>query len=99
MQTLDAVAAKLELEDNLFVKIDVQGFECEVIKGGQATLRRAKIVIVETTFRPIYEGQPLFGDVYSALVELGFRYAGSDGRLDSPVDGAPIQEDSVFRRD
>jgi FkbM family methyltransferase len=99
VETLDSAVAGLALEDNLLVKIDVQGFECEVIKGGLATLRRAKLVIVETTFRPIYEGQPLFGDVYGALTGLGFRYGGSHGRLDSPVDGAPIQEDSIFRRD
>jgi hypothetical protein len=99
VETLDSIVAKLSLEDNLLVKIDVQGFECEVIKGGLETLRRAKLVIVETTFRALYEGQPLFGDVYRALTELGFRYAGSNGRLDSPIDGAPVQEDSIFRRD
>jgi FkbM family methyltransferase len=100
VDTLDAAVAKLELRDNLFVKIDVQGFECQVIDGGRETLRRAKLVVVETSFQRIYEGQPLFGAVYDKLVqELGFRYAGSWDQQPSPIDGAPLQEDSIFLRD
>jgi FkbM family methyltransferase len=97
--TLDGVVKDLEVEDNLMVKIDVQGFESAVIAGGRDTLRRAKVVVIETSFQPIYETQPMFDVVYRALVnDLGFSYGGSLNRQESPVDGAPLQEDSLFLR-
>jgi len=100
VETLDGVCSGLSLEDDLFVKIDVQGFECQVIAGARSTLARARLVLVETSFQPIYEDQPLFGAVYRELVEgLGFRYLGSWDRQQSPVDGFPLQEDSIFIRD
>lgn len=100
VDTLDRLCSELQLEDNLMVKIDVQGFEREVIAGGRDTLRRAKLVLIETSFQRIYQGQPLFEAVYRDLVdELGFRYRGSFSRQESPVDGAPLQEDSLFIRE
>ncbi|HVT90296.1 MAG TPA: FkbM family methyltransferase [Tepidisphaeraceae bacterium] len=100
VDTLDSIAARLKIEDNLLVKMDVQGFETRVIKGGRSTILRAKLVIVETSFQRIYQDQPLFGDVYQLLVnELGLRYCGSIDRQPSPVDGFPLQEDSIFLRD
>jgi FkbM family methyltransferase len=97
IDTLDNVAESLELERNILVKMDVQGFEDKVIAGGVKVLKRTKIVIIETSFREIYKSQPLFSDIYQTLVgELGFSYAGSWSQQKSPIDGSPFQEDSIF---
>ena len=42
--TLDAVAPTEEL---LLAKIDVEGLECEVLKGGQETIKRTKFLLLE----------------------------------------------------
>jgi FkbM family methyltransferase len=99
VDTLDAISDGLELADQLLVKIDVQGYEGEVIAGARRTLERAKLVIVETSFRRLYAEQPLFDTIYGALTALGFRYLGSSDRQPSPTDGFPLQEDSIFIRD
>ena len=83
----------------ILIKIDVQGSEDKVIRGGQKTLRRAKAVIVETSFTELYDGQPLFHDIYEGLRSLGFSYSGSWAPdLKNPLDGSHLQQDSIFVR-
>jgi len=100
--TLDNILANQNLTDNILIKMDVQGLEDRVIKGGLNIFKRAKIVITETSFQNLYQGQPLFGNIYRQLLDLGYRYAGawgSSGDFKSPVDGLPLQQDSIFIKD
>ena len=98
VRTLDGVVTGLELRDNVLIKIDVQGYEDRVIRGGPRALARAKALIVEVSFQPLYDSQPLFDSIYRMLWELGFKYAGSMEQLMSPVDGSVLQSDAVFLR-
>jgi FkbM family methyltransferase len=98
VRTLDGVVTSLKLRDNVLIKIDVQGYEDRVIRGGGSALARAKALIVEVSFQPLYDSQPLFDSIYRMLWELGFRYAGSMEQLKNPVDGSVLQADAVFLR-
>lgn len=95
--TLDKVLGDKNLEKNILIKIDVQGEEGKVIVGGQEIISRAKVIICETSYQPLYENQPLFGDIFKQLSALGFVYAGIWGEdFHSPQDGRPLQQDSIF---
>ncbi len=97
--TMDNIFEGLVLKDNILIKIDVQGLEDKVIVGGQKTVTRAKIIIVEASFVELYEDQPLFGDIYKLLTGLGFEYKGArDPDFCSPEDGAHLQQDAIFIR-
>lgn len=96
VRRLDDVAEYLPLKPNLLVKIDTQGFEDRVIRGGEQTIKRASIVVVEVSFTKLYEHQPLFSDIYDQLRSLGFAYAGALHQLRSPRDGQPLQADAIF---
>ena len=96
---LDDVLKDLYFEDNILVKIDVQGYEHRVILGGEKLLSRAKLLIVETSFLPLYEGQPLFDDIYSMLRQRGFAYIGNWEQFISPADGSVLQADAMFIRE
>jgi FkbM family methyltransferase len=96
MNTLDEMFNTLELEDNVLLKIDVQGYEDKVIMGAKTTLERVKVVIIETSFCELYEGQALFANIYELLSKQGFVYSGSLEELKSPSDGIPLQQDSLF---
>lgn len=98
VDTLDNVVGGLNLQDNILFKIDVQGYEHKVIMGSTSILDRIKIIIVETSFRELYEGQPLFSDIYHLLDKHGFVYTGSWVEIRSPLDGLPLQQDSIFIR-
>jgi hypothetical protein len=80
------------------VKIDVQGFEDDVIAGGPAVLSRAAVVIVEVSFAALYSGPPSFDFIYSKMRKLGFSFAGSVDQLIGPIDGAILQADALFVR-
>jgi hypothetical protein len=81
------------------VKIDVQGFEDQVIQGGQTTLARARVALVELSVEPLYDNQPLFHEVYERMVALGFRFRGAHNQLFHPQDGRVLQVDGIFTRD
>lgn len=98
VKRLDDVLREFRLEPEMLVKIDVQGYEDRVIAGATETLARAKAVIVEVSFRELYEGQPLFDVIFGMLSERGFRYMGNLYQLLSPLDGAPLQADALFVR-
>jgi FkbM family methyltransferase len=98
VRRLDDIASSLSLNDDLLVKIDTQGFEDRVIAGGEQTLQKARIVIVEVSFVELYQGQSLFSEIYDRFRQLGFTYSGSRDQLRSPSDGLPLQADAIFMR-
>jgi FkbM family methyltransferase len=71
--TLDQIAAA-HLPDarDLFVKIDVQGAELEVLAGGTRTLERAALVQLETALLPYNAGAPLLPEVTAWMAERGW---------------------------
>ena len=70
-----------------FIKIDIQGAELDVFRGGVKTLRSVVGIVSEVEFVPLYINQPLFGEVSSFLSEQKFmfhRFLGLAGRTLSP---------------
>ena len=55
-----------------FIKLDIQGAELEVLKGGVKTLKDVLGLEVEVNFKEIYEKIPLFCDVEKFLKGQGF---------------------------
>ncbi len=98
VRTLDAVLGGNELKEKILVKIDVQGFENEVIAGGQAVLDRAAMVIMEVSFQPLYLGAPNFDEIYSTMRDRGYFFQGFVDQLIGPLDGAALQGDAIFAR-
>jgi FkbM family methyltransferase len=98
VRRLDDAIADMDVRDGILLKIDVQGFERSVILGGQRLVARARLIIVETSFQPLYEGQPLFADIYELLTRTGLRYVGNWEQLKSLADGSVLQADAMFVR-
>jgi FkbM family methyltransferase len=71
-----------------FIKIDIQGAELEVFEGGVSTLKNTLAIVSEVEFVPLYENQPLFGDVCAFLAEKGIgfhKFLGLAGRTLKPI--------------
>ncbi|MHA1538950.1 MAG: FkbM family methyltransferase [Alphaproteobacteria bacterium] len=62
----------LEIKDNDFMKLDVQGAELDVLRGASSLLDQTVCVHAEVEFVPLYKNQPLFADVDSFLRSEGF---------------------------
>jgi FkbM family methyltransferase len=86
----------LEVKTPLLIKIDVQGYEKQVLLGASKTIQKASLIILETSFEELYEGQPLFKEIYTQLIDLGFIYGGSLEQMYSPDTGKILQADSLF---
>lgn len=56
------------------VKIDVQGAELDIFKGGQTALKNTLAIVSEVEFIPLYKKQPLFGDVSAYLETQGMMF-------------------------
>lgn len=54
------------------LKLDLQGYELEALKGAERSLPSTKLVLTEVEFVPLYENQPLFGDMDVFLRAQGF---------------------------
>jgi FkbM family methyltransferase len=55
-----------------YIKLDVQGSELDIMRHGTGKLAGAVVIECEVEFLPIYEGQPLFGDIQVFLRDHGF---------------------------
>ncbi|MEM9044641.1 MAG: FkbM family methyltransferase [Pseudomonadota bacterium] len=69
----DLAATYLGKDDKVFVKIDVQGLEPEVIAGADALLKRAVGVQIELPLRQVYDGESSYLDLLARLDQYGLR--------------------------
>ena len=72
--SLDYFVEKYEVGDVDFIKIDVQGAELDVFKGGSKTLKNVLKIVCEVEFIQHYENQPLFGEVSDYLSQYNLMF-------------------------
>jgi FkbM family methyltransferase len=60
----------------LFLKMDTQGFDLEVFKGGRESVRQIKAILSEVSFIALYEGAPDYKTSISTFERAGFRVSG-----------------------
>jgi len=70
--SLDEFSKSNNLGSVDFIKIDIQGAELDVFKGGKETLRKSLMIVSEVEWVEQYIDQPLFGDVSSFLKDHDF---------------------------
>jgi FkbM family methyltransferase len=94
--TLDSFVAREKLAPPDLLKLDVQGYELEVLRGAEACLAQARAVLCEVSFRPFYSGQPLFSKVQEFLEQHGLvlHALGAGTRPGAPL----AQTDALFLR-
>jgi FkbM family methyltransferase len=54
------------------LKLDVQGYELEVLKGAEPVFNRVEYIYVEAQFQELYKGGPLYSDIFEFLNQRGF---------------------------
>lgn len=82
------------------VKMDVQGSELDIIRGGPETMARAGWALVEVSLVEYNRGAPLMEEVVEHMLSLGFRIADVVGyhRFPHLYGGACFQLDVLFGR-
>ena len=69
IETLDS----MELLPHDLVKIDTQGSELDILKGGKETIKQARFLLLELSFVEFNKGGALIDDILAYTRELGFR--------------------------
>lgn len=96
---LDSIAnSYLESDSNLFIKIDTQGYEWQVLDGARETLKQARGVLCELSLVPLYDGQHLWRDIIDRLESEGFMLWALQKGFTDPRTGQSLQMDGIFLR-
>ena len=97
VKRLDDVLAEPAPARPCLLKIDVQGYELEVLQGGDRVLQGVNDVFVECSFVELYTGQAQAGELIAHLWSKGFRLAGVFG-IKRDIAGRCLQADLLFER-
>ncbi|MFL6107013.1 MAG: FkbM family methyltransferase [Marmoricola sp.] len=84
-------------DSKIFLKIDAQGFEKEVLAGAQETLRRCQGLQLELSFVPLYAGGMLIDEAVSTAYAAGFQMVSVEQGW-AAASGQMLQADGVFFR-
>jgi FkbM family methyltransferase len=69
---LDKIYADNSLPFPDVIKLDVQGYELNVLKGGLEVFTKAKYIVIELSMREFYIGQPPLWELLKCLEDYGF---------------------------
>jgi len=86
-----------DIQPPAFLKLDVQGFELEALRGCEDLLDRFACVYAECSFVEMYAGQALADEVIAWLRDRGFRLRGVHNMV-YDRGGRAIQADFLFTR-
>ena len=98
MSTLDTMISKLSIDlKRTVIKMDVQGYESQVLEGGRETFKMVQASYFESSLITLYEGEFLFSKLISEFENYGLRpvqiFPGiSDSR------GSMLQVDTLVAR-
>lgn len=97
MKTLDeALSTDLaRMKAPILLKLDVQGYEDRVLRGGAQVLSRASACLLEVNLDGLYKNQASFGVLVSILYAAGYRYCGNLDQIYAD-DGHVIFGDALF---
>jgi FkbM family methyltransferase len=100
MQRLDSVATEvLRPTDTAFLKVDVQGFEKQVLAGGTSTVNDQCVGMqLELSFLPLYEGGMLIQEALDVAYAMGFTLTGLSPCFVDARSGRTLQADGTFFR-
>jgi len=98
VSTLDDIFYNKELISPVLLKLDVQGYERQVIQGAARFLKKVDYVLVETSFLPLYVGEATFSEIFRMLSDAGFSFVRPVGWLANPRSGELLQMDALFLR-
>jgi FkbM family methyltransferase len=85
-----------QLKGPILLKLDVQGYEKNVLEGALSALPAIDFLVFEASFVHMYQGEPLFDEMHSFLKQNGFELVSPVGYL-SGRSNAILQMDFLYR--
>lgn len=98
VKTLDMLYRDLNTQKKRLLKIDVQGYELQVLKGFQDNIATVSHLLVEISLMDVFEGGRPLDEVWRVIRELGFSYCQIVDQYHDPELSVVTQMDVLFER-
>ena len=100
LRRLDSVAPPyMDSGTQTLLKIDVQGFQHQVLEGAAGIIPRVQAHLCELSLAPLYRGEELWQETTDSLHRLGFTLWSLFPGFVNPRDGRTLQMDGLFVRE
>jgi len=95
--TLDSIFNKYYVQnDNIYMKIDTQGFEKEVLEGSKNSLAKIKGIQLEMSIVPLYENSATYLEMIKFLYDLDYELFSIENGFSDFTTGRLLQFDGIF---
>ena len=85
--------------DVVFLKLDTQGYEKNILNGSLESLKKIKGIQIELALKPTYVGAPDFKEIFTIIENLGFKLYSLEDGFEDPVTGQLLEMDGIFFRE
>lgn len=96
VRTVDGLFESTGSPTPVLLKADVQGYELEVLRGASRCLQAAELLVLELSYRRMYQDCALAHEVIAYVGDRGFRIYDVCSYLQRPADRDLVQSDVVF---
>jgi FkbM family methyltransferase len=96
--TLDSERDRWSPDDRLFLKLDVQGYEAQVLQGAAKTLDAVRAIEMELSLDALYDGQALLPEQLETLRAQGFELVSLENVFVDQQVPRLLQVDGLFAR-
>ena len=86
----------LKKYNNIYLKIDTQGYEENVLNGATDLIKSIKGLQLEMSIYPMYEGQLLFNRLFEKIENLDFEIWDIERTFSNPNTGKILQIDAIL---
>ena len=95
--TLDNIFSNLNNGyKRIFLKIDTQGYEMNVLKGVEKNIHKIYAVQLELSMSPLYDNSHLYQDFFDYFIKRGFECWNLQSGFRDPENGRLLQFDGLF---
>lgn len=99
IKTLDSIFSTLSSQtDSIYLKLDTQGFEENVLKGAENSLHNIDTIQLEMSLTPLYKDELLFNEMYQHLYQKKYRLVAVEPGFTDEDTGQLLQIDGIFHR-
>jgi FkbM family methyltransferase len=99
VRTLDSIFTDLcSQSTRIYLKIDTQGFEKNVLIGADNSLSSIDTIQLEMSLTPLYKDELTFIEMYTFLEEKGFKLIAVEPGFTDKETGRLLQLDGIFHR-
>ena len=85
--------------DVVFLKLDTQGYEKNILNGAKESLKKIKGIQIELALKPSYKDAPGYKEIFKIIEEAGFTLFSVEEGFEDYKTGQLLEVDAIFFRE